>query len=156
MFLAYFDAVADDVVKPSANEWNDCDTRYFSINGFKHILQKHCGVCPGANKAGTREAQSKPQGSWEDSDYACHKENYDFRKYTSVERQRIECDHTMARSTGDDGTKVADIKNFFELLDEICHAPFLCYFCHKRRTANQWEKNTWHLPVQDFIIDNVN
>lgn len=156
MFLAYFDTVADDVVMPSANEWNGCNTRHYTMNGFKHILQKHCGVCLGANKAGTREAQSNPQRSWKDSDYACYKENYDFRKYTSVERQRIECDHTMALSTGDDGNMVSSISNFFELLDEICHAPFLCYFCHMRRTANQYKKDTWNLPVHDLTINSVN
>ena len=156
MFLAYFDSVVDDLVKPNARQWNCCDTsidtRYYIMKAFKYVLQKDCGVCPGANKAGTLEAKNTPRELWKDSDYACCEENYDFRRYTSVERHRIECDHTIAQLTGDDAVSVAKISNFFELLDEICHAPFLCYFCHKRRTANQWEKDTWHLPDLDFTI----
>ncbi len=152
MFLAYFDTVADDVMRPSAKEWKDChtDIRNYIMRGLKHILQNDCGVCPGANKAGTQEAQKKPRGSWKNSDYACYDENRDFRKYALVERQRIECDHIIAQLTGVDAAGVAHIHNFFELLDEICHAPFHCYFCHKRRTANQRKKNTWNLPVRDF------
>lgn len=150
MMLAYFDTVADDVVIPSANQWNDCNTGNYIRSSLRYIVQNHCGVCPGANKAGTKEVEKKLPESWEESDYACCKENYDFRKYAPVERQRIEGDHTIGQSAADDAKVVSRCMNIFEMLDEICHAPYLCYFCHKRRTANQRKENSYHLPDRNY------
>ena len=156
MFLAYFDSVADDFVKPTAKQWNSCDgkvnTKLFILQGLKYVVQKDCGVCPGAKEAGTLEALEIPEESWEDRHYACCEENFDFRHYNSVERQRIEGDHTIAQSTTDDSRNVGDCENIFEMLDEICHAPFHCYFCHKRLTANQHKKKSWHSTERDYII----
>lgn len=67
-----------------------------------------------------------------------------------VERQRIEADHTIGRSTTDGSKQVPLIENIFAMLDEICHAPYHCYFCHKRRTANQAEKESWNKPDRDY------
>ena len=157
MFLAYFDSVADDFVKPTARQWNSCDirvdTKYYITKGLKYVVQKDCGVCPGANEAGTTEALAIPRGSREARHYACCEENFDFRKYNSVERQRIEGDHTIPQCTTDDSKNVGDCWYIFELLDEICHAPFHCYFCHKRLTANQYKKKSWHRHVRDYIIE---
>ncbi len=137
--LAYFDTVADDFVGVSPTQWNNS-----SFNpdrqirkSLRYVVQNHCGVCPGANEAGTLEAKNKPRESWEESDYACYKENYDFRRYAFVERQRIEADHIKAQATTDDSRAVSEITNVFSMLDEICRAPYKCYFCHKRRTVNQ-------------------
>eukprot|EP00984_Skeletonema_dohrnii_P026749 scaffold16142_cov87-Skeletonema_dohrnii-CCMP3373.AAC.2 len=149
MFLAYFDTVADDVMLPSVNEWNEngCRTAYHILSGLKYVVQNHCGVCLAANQPGTLEAKNKPQEIWENGDYACDEMNYDFREYTAVERQRIEGDHTYSRQvTG--RKKVSQCLNIFELLDEICHAPFHCYFCHKRRSANQDPRK----PDRDYTI----
>ena len=139
MHLAYFDTVADDVVGASPTQWNNnrCTPDYEIRKSLRYVIQNHCGVCPGANEAGTLDAKGKPRESWEESDYACHEENYDFRRYAFVERQRIEADHIKAQATTDDSRMVSEIKNIFSMLDEICRAPYKCYFCHKRRTGNQ-------------------
>ncbi len=140
MHLAYFDIVADDVVGASPTQWNNNNrsTPDHEIRkSLRYVIQNHCGVCPGANEAGTLEAKKKPRESWGESDRACHEENYDFRRYAFVERQRIEADRIKARATTDDSRIVSAIKNIFSMLDEICRAPYKCYFCHKKRTVNQ-------------------
>jgi hypothetical protein len=57
MHLAYFDIVADDVVGASPTQWNNNGSTpdHEIRKSLRYVIQNHCGVCPGANEAGTLE-----------------------------------------------------------------------------------------------------
>ena len=157
MFLAYFDTVADDVMSLSAKQWNDINSKskpaHHIRKSLRYTVQNHCGVCLAANEPATSEASRKRPADWVEKDYACRKENFDFRKYTMIMRQHIEADHNIAESNGKKNKIVSDFKNIFRMFDEMFHAPYHCYFCHKRRTANQAKKDSWTTNDRDYRND---
>ena len=115
---------------------------------LRYIMQDFCGTCFAATFPGTAEGKRKMemQEEMSESDYACRAGDFDLRNMTVLERQGNEADHN-------DPTKkrknVSDCANIYEMFDEACHAPYHCYFCHKRRTAKQ-DRNSCN---RDYTVE---
>ncbi len=148
--LAHFGTFVDDFVAPSASDWNGCNQQNYVFQALRSIVQNQCGVCAAATAARTEEAQNKEPRLWEEDDFACLAENYNFRKYPFVERQANESDHTVARCATDGAKRTSDHDNIFAMLDEIFHAPYHCFFCHRVRTANQKKNDSWRTGNRDY------
>ena len=151
--LAYFGLLADDYMVPTAERWDgerELVNRFDYVSrSLRYVLQDWCGTCAAATKPGTNEAAAKQSEEWIESDYACMECDYDLRNKTVIERQSIEADHDVATSKN---KKVSSTSNFFASIDELCHAPYHCYFCHKRRTANQYRNNSWSSSDRDYTV----
>jgi len=132
-----FDLLVDDYMILDFYQFNVTKCRNWYIREcVRYIIQDLCGTCFAATFPGTAEGKRKLEENEEMSecDYACQAGDFDLRNMTVLERQGNEADHN-------DPTKkrkgVADCANIYEMIDEACHAPYHCYFCHKRRTAKQ-------------------
>lgn len=149
---AYFEEFADDFTIPTAEQWDDSnfpDRKEFFLRTFRYILQDYCGVCGASTAPGTKEAAKKSPEDMVEGDFACLMRDMDLRNMPVIERQSIESDHDVAATKR---KKVSDTNNILEMIDELCHAIFLCYFCHKKRTANQHKKNSWSTGYRDYNI----
>ncbi len=132
-----FGLLVDDYTILDPYRFNETTHRYNYIRDcLRYIMQDLCGTCFAATFPGTAEGKRKLEENEEmsESDYACKAGDFDLRNMTVLERQGNEADHN-------DPTKkrkgIAECKNIYEMFDEACHAPYHCYFCHKRRTAKQ-------------------
>jgi hypothetical protein len=132
-----FGLLVDDYMILDPYRFNETTNRNHYIREcLRYIMQDLCGTCFAATFPGTAEGKRKLEENEEmsESDYACRVGDFDLRNMTVLERQGNEADHN-------DPTKkrngVADCSNTYEMFDEACHAPYHCYFCHKRRTAKQ-------------------
>ncbi len=145
---AYFGVLADDYIIPTANQWNDgiAACQYFR-SLISYIIQDVSGTCAAATAAGTKDATRKSPEDWNESDYACKKGDYDLKNMSVLERQGIEGDHDKSSSKE---KEIAQTGNVLNRIDEACHAPYHCYFCHKRRTANQNKKNGRSNAIRDY------
>jgi hypothetical protein len=132
-----FGLLVDDYTILDPYRFNVTTNRHQYIREcVRYIMQDLCGTCFAATFPSTAEGKRKLEENEEmsESDFACKAGDFDLRNMTVLERQGNEADHN-------DPTKkrkgVSDCANIYEMFDEACHAPYHCYFCHKRRTAKQ-------------------
>ena len=149
---AYFERFADDYTIPNAEQWNDANLSNrseFFRETFRYILQDMCGVCGAATAPGTKEAAKKSPEDMTEGDFACLRRDFDLRNMPVKERQSVEADHNIATLKG---KLVSRAPNILDMIDELCHTIYLCYFCHKKRTANQQKKNSWSNGDRDYTL----
>ena len=152
VIYSYFGEFADDFTVPTAEQWDEsnlCDRGHCFLQTFRYILQDFCGVCGAATAPGTKEAAKKSPEDMTEGDFACLRGDFDLRNMSVIERPSVESDHDVAVTKGKQASKA---RNILDMIDELCHAIYLCYFCHKKRTANQHKKNSWSTGNRVYIV----